>query len=265
MSQRLGEILHAHGSIDAAQLQAALTYQRTTSRPLGEALVQLRLCSEAQVLAALAAQAGLPPIDLDQEALDRGLAGLLLRDAAERFQAVPLRRDERMRALAVAVAAPASPERLEQLREATGAKALQAFLASDQAISRAIARLYSPRQAGQAQPTILVYGWPEDAAKTLMDGFAARDVPGRIAGAVEARAAGPGDIILAPVAAMEALLGKERCPALLIAAAKRAEDFPRAEKLDACSFLLAPLDMDCVVRAIQRCHQLLGIPSRQAA
>jgi len=263
MSQRLGEILQARGSIDAAQLQAALTYQRTTGRPLGEALVQLRLCGEAQVLAALAAQAGLPPIDLDQEALDHGLAGLLSRDAAERFRAVPLRQDERMRALAVAVAAPASPERLEQLRDATGAKALQAFLASDQAIARAITRLYAPRQT--SQPTILVYGWPEDAARTLMDGFAARGVPGRIAGAVEARAAGPGDILLAPVAAMEALLGKERCPALLIAAAKRAEDFGRAEKLDACGFLLAPLDMDSVVRVIQRCHQLLGISSRQAA
>src|SRR5262245_50255140 len=137
MSQRLGEILQAHGSIDAAELQTALTYQRATGRPLGDALVELRLCSDAQVLAALAAQAGLPPIDLDKEALDRGLAGLLARDAAERFKAVPLRRDDRMRALAVAVAAPSSPDRLEQLRAATGAKALQAFLATDQSIARA--------------------------------------------------------------------------------------------------------------------------------
>jgi len=262
MSQRLGEILLAHGSIDPGQLQAALAYQRERGRLLGDALLELRYCNQGQVLAGLAAQAGLPPIDLDREMPDRTLAGLMSRADAERFRAVPLRQEAGTGVLTVAVAPPATQEQLEELREATGARALRLFIATGEAVTRAIARLYTPRRT--SLPTILLYGWPEDAAETLMSGLAERQIPSRQVSATEALAAGTRDILLAPIPAMEALLGRERCSSLLIAAAKHAEDFPRAEKLDACGFLLAPLDMDCVVRAIQRCHQLLGISLRQA-
>src|SRR5262245_19127256 len=186
------------------------------------------------------------------------------REAAEHFHAVRLRREQRMGILAVAVAAPVSQEKLEALREAAGARALQVFLASDYQIARGIARLYAAQ--AKAQPTLLLYGWPEDAAKTLLAGLAGQNIPARIAGATEAAQAGQRDIVMAPIPAMEALLSGARRRALLIAAAKRAEDFHRAEKMDACGFLLAPLDLDCVVRAVQRCHQILGVtPPRQAA
>jgi hypothetical protein len=263
MTQRLGEILLAHGAIDTFQLQDALTHQRVRGRPLGASLVDLRLCSNDQVLAALAAQAGLPPIDLDRETPDASLARLLSRAAAEHFHAVPLHFDERTGVMSVAVGAPATQEHLEDLRAATGVKALRAFLAADDAIARGIGRMFAPRRAGA--PTILVYGWPEEDARTLVQGLAAQRIPGRVASSADVLTAGQREIVLAPVSAMEALLGGGRCRALLIAAAKRAEDFPRAEKLDACSFLLAPLDMDCVVRAIQRCHQLLGVSPQRAA
>lgn len=267
MSQRLGEILQAHGSIDALQLHAALAYQRARGRPLGAALADLQFCTGEQVLAALAAQAGLPPIDLDREPLERSLASVLPRMVAEQYRAVPLHRDDQG-VLSVAVAAPASQETLETLRVLTGSKRLRPFMASDQDIARAIDRLYPERQTAQEvlrrQPTILIYGWPDEDAQALVAGLAAQQVPGRIIDAEEALAAGQRDILLAPIPAMEALLGGERCRALLIAASKRAEDFPRAEKLAACGFLLAPLDLDCVVRAIQRCDQLLGLSPRAA-
>jgi hypothetical protein len=263
MTQRLGEILLAHGSIDTFQLQDALTHQRLRGRRLGASLVDLRLCSNDQVLAALAAQAGLPPIDLDRETPDPSLARFLSRVAAEHFCAVPLHHDERSGVMSIAVGAPATPDHLEDLRAAVGARALRAFLATDEAVARAIGRMYAPRPAGA--PIILVYGWPEEDARTLVEGLAARRISGRVAASADVLTAGPREIVLAPVSAMEALLGGRRCRALLIAAAKRAEDFPRAEKLDACSFLLAPLDMDCVVRAVQRCHQLLGVRPQRAA
>ncbi|HVE84848.1 MAG TPA: hypothetical protein VND93_18455 [Myxococcales bacterium] len=262
MSQRLGEILMAHGAIDAGQLQTALAHQYRRGRPLGDALVDLRLCSSAQVLAALAAQAGLPPIDLEQEPLDASLAEAIPRAAAERYRAVPLRHDEVLGVLAVAIAAPASQAALEGLRSTSGVRRLQPFLATDQAIAQAISKIYAAR--APAQPTILLYGWPEATGQKLVAGLGAQQIPARIATASETAAAGPRDVVLAPVPSMEALLMGRACRALLIAAAKRAEDFPRAEKLAACSFLLAPLDMDCVVRAVQRCHQLLGHRAQRA-
>jgi len=264
MTQRLGEILLAHGTIDTFQLQDALTHQRLRGRPLGASLVDLRLCNNDQVLAALAAQSGLPPIDLDRETPDPSLSRLLSRAAAEHFHAVPLHHDARTGVLSIAVAAPATQEHLEDLRAATGAKALRPFLATDEGVGRAIARVYAPPKRAGA-PTILVYGWPEEDARTLVEGLAAQRLPGRVAASADVLTAGPREIVLAPVSAMEALLAGGRSKSLLIAAAKRAEDFPRAEKLDACSFLLAPLDMDCVVRAIQRCHQLLGVSPQRAA
>lgn len=263
MSQRLGEILVAHGAIDAGQLHAALMHQVARSQPLGASLVELRLCSGDQVLAGLAAQAGLPSIDLDQQTPDHSLRGSWTREDAKRYRAVPLRLDARFGILSIAVSAPASQERLEALRVATRARALQVFLATDLAIGRAITRVYGPRPP--AQPVILAYGWPEEDGRTLISGLAAQGMPGRIVSSAEALSAGPREILLAPISAMEALLHGARCRALLIAAGKHGEELPRAEKLDACGFLLAPLDMDCVVRAIQRCHQLLGVRPQAAA
>jgi hypothetical protein len=226
MNQRLGEILLAHGSIDTFQLQDALTHQRLRGRRLGASLVDLRLCRNDQVLAALAAQAGLPPIDLDRETPDASLVRFLSRAAAEHFRAVPLHHDERTGVMSIAVGAPATPDHLEDLRAAVGARALQAFLAADEAISRGIARMYSPK-AG-ASP-VLVYGWPEEDAGTLVQGLAAQRLPGRVANSMDVLTAGPREIVLAPVSAMEALLAGGRCKSLLIAAAMRAEEFPRAE------------------------------------
>jgi hypothetical protein len=264
MTQRLGEILLAHGSIDTDQLQAALTHQRLQGRRLGASLVDLRLCSNDQVLAALAAQAGLPPLDLDHEKVDPAVAPrFLTRAAAEHFRSVPLHFDEQSRVLSVAVGAPATSEQLEDLRAATGVRALRAFLATDEAIARAIGKVYAPKPTGA--PPLLVYGWSEEDGRTLVQGLAVQGIPARVASSAEVLTAGTKEIVLAPVSAMEALLGGGRCRSLLIAAAKNSADFPRAEKLDACSFLLAPLDMDCVVRAIQRCYQLVGVRPQRAA
>ncbi|HEY8210060.1 MAG TPA: hypothetical protein VIG99_21390 [Myxococcaceae bacterium] len=238
-------------------------HQRGRSQPLGTSLVELNLCSRAQVLAGLAAQAGLPLIDLDQQVPDRKLLWAWPREVAERYRAVPLRMEERFGILCIAVAAPASQERLEELRVATKARALQAFVATDRAIARAIERAYGPKQP--AQTALLLYGWPPEDGEWLLASLAEQGIPGRIVSSSEALSAGPKDILLAPVTAMEALLQGARCRALLIAAAKQGEDFPRAERLDACSFVTAPLDMDCVVRAVQRCHQLLGARTQAAA
>jgi hypothetical protein len=126
-------------------------------------------------------------------------------------------------------------------------------VAADQAISRAINRLYGdPSQ----RPTVLLYGWQEHACRQLVQALDGQQISARPIGAMEAMVAGPSSILLAPIPAMEALLEGVRCRALLIAVGSRQTDFPRAEALDACSFLLAPLDMDCLVRAVQRCQQL---------
>ncbi|HEX9048901.1 MAG TPA: hypothetical protein VF841_00035, partial [Anaeromyxobacter sp.] len=56
--KRLGELLLEAGIIDGNQLQAALGHQRKWGGRLGQALVDLKLVSEAQIVEALAKKLG---------------------------------------------------------------------------------------------------------------------------------------------------------------------------------------------------------------
>lgn len=68
--KRLGDILLEMGVVDALQLRAALGHHRQWGMPLGQTLVERRICSMDQVLAALARQTGLPLIALDAHPLE---------------------------------------------------------------------------------------------------------------------------------------------------------------------------------------------------
>lgn len=278
---KLGDILVEMGAIDGMQLQAALAHHRKWGRPLGDAVVELRFCDQDRVMQALSRQTGLPAIDLDREALEPALAPLISRKVAEAHRVIPLRLEgARGETLVVAIAAPAHLVALDEIRSVSKKKRIRPFLATDHAISRAIGRLYGgymqaetakaearnqARREGEAEitlepalPTVLVYGWPEQASHTLIARLGAQKIQARRVGAMEVLDAGPHDVMLAPIPSMEVVLGQGQYRGLLIAAAKKPEDMRRAERLGAKAFILAPLDFDLVLRAIRRCVELLS-------
>jgi hypothetical protein len=89
-SQRLGAILLRSGSITEGQLQGALAYRTQRRCRLGEALLSLGFCTEAQVACALAGQLGMPFIDLDETRPAREALELLSRPQAVQLGIVPV-------------------------------------------------------------------------------------------------------------------------------------------------------------------------------
>lgn len=170
--QRLGHILWERGVVDGLQLQSALAYQRKWGVPLGQAVVDLRFCSDWQVLEALALQAGVPAMDLDAELLLPPMAGMLPRKLAETHRVVPLKLEgPRGMVLSVAVAAPASLQVLDTVRSVTRKARVVARLATDAAIARAIERLYQEPLEAPRKPereAILLPEADADLSQLLM-------------------------------------------------------------------------------------------------
>jgi type IV pilus assembly protein PilB len=148
MKKRLGDILLAHGAVEAIQLQAALAFQRQWGVPLGQVVVDQRFCTAGQVLAALAEQTGVAAVDLDAEPLNPMLARLVSVKVAEAHRVVPLRLEgPRDAVLVVAIAAPASLASLDAVKSVSGKTRVVPRLATDAAIQRAIGRLYRGESA----------------------------------------------------------------------------------------------------------------------
>ncbi|MFP2933231.1 hypothetical protein ACLESO_50420, partial [Pyxidicoccus sp. 3LG] len=154
MKKRLGDILLERGVIDALQLHSALAYQRKWGVPLGQVVVDQRFCTAQQVLEALASQVGMQTVDLDVQVPDAHLAHLIPEKVAEAHRVVPLRlegKGPRDSVLVVAIAAPASLASLDAVKSVSGKSRVEAKLATDPAIRRAIARLYRG-ETGEVAP-----------------------------------------------------------------------------------------------------------------
>ena len=68
---KLGEILVEWGVIEESALTDVLQYGMEHSKRIGEALVEMALCTEEDVTKALAAQFGLEYIDFDKRSVDQ--------------------------------------------------------------------------------------------------------------------------------------------------------------------------------------------------
>jgi Type II secretion system (T2SS), protein E, N-terminal domain len=140
---KLGEILIQLGYLTPARLDAVLMHQRQWGVSLGRAAVAKNFCTEAQVLEGLSRQLKLPGVALDNEELDPELAKLLPQKDAEKLHTVPIRvTGARAEVLVVAMAAPANPATQDAVLALTKKARLQIFLSTDEALHRAIGRLY---------------------------------------------------------------------------------------------------------------------------
>jgi type IV pilus assembly protein PilB len=117
--RRLGNVLIERGHLTLEQLQAALTHQQKVGRGklLGEILIELELCSEEQVVEALAVEYGVPYARLEARLADPKVIDLVPRDFIERNLVFPLFkiRDK----LFVAITEPANLYLVDELRAVT--------------------------------------------------------------------------------------------------------------------------------------------------
>ncbi len=292
----LGDILLSMGAIDTLQLHSALAHQRQWGTPLGKALVDSRFCTQDQLMQALSRQAGLPVANLRLAPPDPTLAGLVSRKVAEQHRVVPLRLEgKRQEVLVVAVAAPASLAALDAVQAVSGKTRVVAYLADDDAITRAIGQLYLGLGADEPIPApapdvtpddgldldieldieevveagprpVLIYGWGEEAGRQLAQVLGARGVAARVCGSVEALACEAEDVLIAPLPSIEAVLSKSRrLRGKLIVATRHPEtEASRARGVGASGIVGAPLDAELLVRAVRRCQQVGGVPAARA-
>ena len=140
--KRLGEILLEAGMIDGTQLQAALGHQRRWGGRLGQALIDLKMATEDQIVSTLATKLGFERVPVESVEFGPGLElalRLVPHEFAERNQLLPYAADTT--SLWVAMADPTNMGVIDELAFRTG-RNVKLAIAGDREIARAIRRLY---------------------------------------------------------------------------------------------------------------------------
>ncbi|MCH8963529.1 MAG: type II/IV secretion system protein [Planctomycetes bacterium] len=91
--KKLGEILSRWGVVSANSLADALEYATNHGKRIGEALVELELCSEDDVYKALATQFDMPFVDLTQDVVTKSALDLVPHDLIRRHMVLPIAKE----------------------------------------------------------------------------------------------------------------------------------------------------------------------------
>lgn len=167
--KRLGELLLEAGVIDAAQLQAALGHQRQWGARLGQALVDLKLASEADIVQALSRKYGYEVARLDglqAYALEQALR-LVPRDFAVRHNVLPMAADPG--SITVAMSDPTNLAVVDELRFRTGRR-VKLCVGGDREIAAAVRRQY-PTEGGGLEAIALDLEADEAPGEPVLDPF----------------------------------------------------------------------------------------------
>jgi twitching motility protein PilT len=180
MTQSLGDVLVAQGVLTAERLQQAEHVRLQQGTTLGKALLDLGMATEAQIVAAVAAQIGVPFADIRPGTVDPMAAGLLPRDVARQLLALPVQFGDGNSVL-VALADPGNTTALQHVAAITGLQP-HAALAVRGDLEQAIEHLADASADGTVQL----------GAVPAMAGAAGGGLPTRaVAGAPPAEQAGP--------------------------------------------------------------------------
>lgn len=173
--KRLGEMLLEAGIIDATQLQAALGHQRRWGCKLGQALVDLRLATESQVLAALCQKLGYQAVDvsgLQRTANLQEAIRLVPAAVASRWGLLPIAVDAG--SLTVAMSDPTNVAVIDEVAFRSG-KRVKVVLAADRSITEAVQRFYH----GAGDGTQAIELDPSSDVVLEPNAFVARSAPAR--------------------------------------------------------------------------------------
>ncbi|TET55465.1 MAG: type II secretion system protein GspE [Actinobacteria bacterium] len=118
--QLLGEILLQEKLIKEEDLTAALRDQEKSGRPLGRILVDMGALKEEQLMAILAAQAGVEYVNLADIDLDRTTVAMVSEKTARKWNLIPIHIEDDH--LVVAMSNPSNIMALDELKLKTGYK-----------------------------------------------------------------------------------------------------------------------------------------------
>jgi type IV pilus assembly protein PilB len=164
MPVRIGELLLKEKRITPAQLQEALTYQKTSGGKLGFNLVKLGFVKDEEITALLSKQYGVPSINLAQFEIDPAIVKLIPAETAQKYQIVPLSRAGAT--LTIAMTDPTNVFAMDDIKFMTGYN-VEPVVASETAVTDAITRYYpagAPAPRVAAEPKKKKEAAPQQAA-----------------------------------------------------------------------------------------------------
>ena len=141
MPVRIGDLLLKEKRITPAQLQEALSYQKTNGGKLGYNLVKLGFVKDEEITALLSKQYGVPSINLTQFEIDPGIIKLIPAETAHKYQIIPLSRSGAT--LTIAMTDPTNVFAMDDIKFMTGYN-VEPVVASETAVADAITRYYAP-------------------------------------------------------------------------------------------------------------------------
>jgi type IV pilus assembly protein PilB len=112
--KKLGEILTEWGIISQKEVNKALDHAKAKNLRIGEALIDLKLCSESNVFKALAQQHNMEYVELDRNQVPANAAALVPEDLMRKYLILPLGMENGR--LRIAVHDPLDLEMLDVLR-----------------------------------------------------------------------------------------------------------------------------------------------------
>ena len=142
VNKQLGEILVERGVISHAKLEEVLVFQKEKGILFGEALVQMQLATEEDVVLALTCQYGFPYLPLANYEIAPEVVATVPLNLCKQHCLVPI--DKIGRSLTLAMSNPLSVQAFEDIEKATGCS-VQAFVSTTTEINSAINRYYEMR------------------------------------------------------------------------------------------------------------------------
>jgi len=120
--QKIGDLLVASGTIDAAQLAAALGEQKESGQPLGMTLVRMGFLDEETLVNTLASQLKLPVVKLAGKVVNPDVLERVPIDLAEKHRCIPLlvNMEGGQQVLYLGMEDPANFDAVDELSRRTG-------------------------------------------------------------------------------------------------------------------------------------------------
>ncbi len=137
--KKLASILIARKVVDEATITSAFEAAENNGKGLGEQLVEAAATTERDIIAAVADEMSISPIDLDRVTVDAGLCELVSDGMARYYGIMPVARVGDV--LTVAVANPYDVLTLDDVKILTSCQ-LQPVISTEAAIDRGIRRVY---------------------------------------------------------------------------------------------------------------------------
>lgn len=138
-SKRLGDILVEMGTVTPDKIDTAMKLQSSTSKRMGQILLEKEWVSQKDLLKALSVQLDLPLVTLRPGLYDPGIASILPKEMAARLTVLPLCRVHKV--LVIATPNPQSIPSLDEIETTTGCK-VKPVLSTAEEIMRASAEAY---------------------------------------------------------------------------------------------------------------------------